>query len=96
MKEFKGTKGEWDCYLGNTSFKITDQQRDVLNIEEVGDIDEAQANAQLIATAPELLETCQYMLNQLKGDSEISEGEGYRCVTKLENVINKALEKKTI
>lgn len=59
MNRFKGTKGEFHAvnYAGAYLIQIGQmyEDLDVLNENEVGE-EEAKANAQLISTAPELLE----------------------------------------
>ena len=85
MKDFKGTKGEW---LRNGSFveaknglTITRAYYGVAETQE-----EVEANAQLIASAPELLKALQTCLRRIKNESH----EPF-AIIEAENAINKAI-----
>jgi len=73
MKEFKGTQGKWTLSLSNRKRKAhinaNDWEMHTKVYIQTQDIDgsyvdskEGMANAQLIATAPELLESLQEMV----------------------------------
>ncbi len=55
MKEFRGTKGEW-VVSGGTSIVSMPSQCKITNSVSGWSYDEAKANAQLIAAAPDLLD----------------------------------------
>ena len=60
----KHTKGEWkwinQTTQGGDYYKVTGETVSVCNIT-TRDSKQAEANAKLIASAPELLEACQYV-----------------------------------
>jgi hypothetical protein len=58
-----------------------------INLDPVEPDKETMANARLIATAPELLEACKHVMNNLK---EMSEENFEHEIAHLEYVINKA------
>ena len=95
--EFKGTKGEWEftkdpASNGWTSVFLKGTNHEICTCytgTEIPDFDELEANAQLIATAPELLKALRYILDQKENE---------HCSTYMdevceyaEKVINKAL-----
>lgn len=62
MKEFKGTKGEW-FVSGGTSIVSMPSQCKITNSVSGWNYDEAKANAQLMATAPRMLEALISIVN---------------------------------
>ena len=104
--EFKGTKGKWEMHpttainndgfplyydikIGNQSFLST-HKNTVIGISD----DEQEANAKLIASAPELLEACESMLKAFNNapkdwlmTSEVMDAE-----KQMANAIAKALQ----
>lgn len=107
--EFKGTKGGWKKYnavqLGVTLsdtfiVKAGDCQIIVnkvnLRQEEIIPKEEAEANAKLIAAAPELLEALQEMMNQfedvLKSSGNANLVPEFKCFQKSQQAIEKALK----
>jgi hypothetical protein len=98
--EFKGTKGEWiSRYNGNywevnREEDFTDGQRLAISIfvlDIIGDkcetnrSGESEANAQIISSAPELLNACQLALGGIDPKSDIGK--------QIKKAINKALGK---
>jgi len=81
MEKFKGTPGPWkidrtefddillmdenDCLVGEIYYE-TDGTTRSLPLK-----DQAEANAKLIAAAPDLLEALLFMANQMKGDTTL-------------------------
>lgn len=100
MRKFKGTKGEWKKYTdkidnhtkiwvnGTSQIPICSIQRYNLGVDY---IKEAEANAELIAAAPELLKALiiaeKYLHN---ADRELKSGKTLRQL--VNQAINKALE----
>lgn len=65
MSEFKGTKGKWNACFNWSEKNIeigTPEQEKIALVSKRFDFPESNANAQLIACAPEMLE----MLNKVK------------------------------
>lgn len=104
MKEFEGTQGKWqlDSY-GNELVIVRESDKQHILTMRTGSLpEEKKANAQLIATAPELLKALQNML-AIVDDSEgvhgydldgcLSFWEEFPEVEEAERVINKALGK---
>lgn len=89
MSEFKGTLGPWSVHA-DTSIE---SELGGFICEAFGDStswEEDQANANLIATAPELLEALQHVLNVKRSEERGNYG-AHVNYKKLENAINKAL-----
>lgn len=85
MREFKGTKGNWE--KAGSAVVVNGVQ--IADVYCYGDLEdnrhEATANAQLIATAPELLEALQKAICYVPIDEEDFDS--------IARVINKALGK---
>ena len=68
MKNLKHTKGRWfihgDEIVSPQGVTICDYRPSV--IHDTPNVFEAEANAKLIASAPELLEACKYSLQMLE------------------------------
>lgn len=91
----KHTPGPWELYL------VSAKQKDGTFIQDVGDSmgpamrlvhtnnEEAQANARLIARAPELLETLKRVQYQLEMGNQISKGDAFH--EKVKETISKAI-----
>ena len=108
MKEFKGTKGDWRLEIGSDrkqgirtkSGYICFMTRPTHFIGQdkryKKEIDEAEANAQLIAAAPELLEALQILVNKTEELATIvrliTKDQG-DAINKAKDAINKALGK---
>ena len=107
--EFKGTKGEWEVRRpkGSNGFyyvEVTEGLRKsntatcydphTLNLKD-GDESEQKANAHLIASAPELLEALQWIINDVKTNSGLDESDIQYLLDEsgAERAINKALNK---
>ncbi len=101
--EFKGTKGEWVYKQGfdsegflQTHFNIRAKPHKARitpiakTYSETQNLDEAKANAQLIAAAPELLEKLKDAVNHM---DQVHNGESidYDVVYECREAINKAL-----
>ena len=87
MKEFEGTKGNWqlDSY-GNELVIVRESDKQYILTMRTGSLPkEKKANAQLIATAPELLEALQKAICYVPIDEEDFDD--------FARVINKALGK---
>ena len=72
MKEFKGTKGKWrlDSY-GNELVIVRESDKQHILTMRIGSFPkEKKANAQLIATAPELLEALRKAICYVPIDEE--------------------------
>lgn len=103
MKEFNGTKGEWEVRPtpndDDFSHEITTPGTSVAVLRQYNDDPvEEEANANLIAAAPNLLAACQEMVSACCGDQESEEellkGLGapmYNAMLKLKSAISKAL-----
>lgn len=98
-KEFKGTKGKWVLWNDGYAFDVVKESDAIMTIACVYDGKEAEnnldvvvakANAQLIATAPELLKFAMYIAKHEKGSAP-SVGYFQEMIERAENVINKAL-----
>ncbi|MCK5608853.1 hypothetical protein KAR91_43675 [Candidatus Pacearchaeota archaeon] len=62
------TKGEWIATRGSHSYplEITTETKTIAQIEARKSIDETEANAQLIAAAPDLLDACRKALSKFR------------------------------
>jgi len=80
MSEFKGTKGKWEISKGNNVFAdgkiIFSPQSDFSNME-------IEANAKLIATAPEMLEMLKDIIENT--DRMVQDGQGTETYYQLMN-----------
>lgn len=86
--EFKGTKGKWEAKDLFNNWIIVSKENDyVLNIKG------NKANAQLIASAPELLEALDNMMFIFKSMSNNfpTPAEEFNCYKQAQQAINKAL-----
>ena len=83
----KHTKGKWEIHSKTfTEITVHTKQMDICTVLciDISD-EEAEANANLIASAPDLLEACEYAVNYLP--------DGHRFAKeKLQQAINKAKE----
>lgn len=107
MQEFKGTKGKWYVYDNTDYLEIKVKENFVGNVcnaiytEVESSIPKSElenkANAQLIASAPELLKALQQLTRLHQCEQEgLSSGQPtpqqwFEAVNKAESVINKAL-----
>lgn len=95
-KEFKGTKGKWEYHIigFNASayhcIKSKDGKTICLIYLKEHLSSEVECNAQLIATAPELLKFAMYIAKHEKGSAP-SVGYFQEMIERAEKVINKAL-----
>ena len=94
--EFKGIKGNWEVVKGSDSLWIESALWSIADVNKVGTLQEYNANAKLIAAAPELLDALQgtlKRLNDLRESGRISLNiqETFRDMEIAEEVINKAL-----
>lgn len=100
MKEFEGTPGPWAVDGFNTLAVIAPAGKNWKKIvdcncsKEVTDIEMEQANAKLIASAPELLEACKWMHTELS-DLNDKHGQDVRIEEQL-NIVNEIIIKATI
>ncbi len=98
MSEFRGTRGEWHAveYAGVISIQDSEFYEDsdkcnLLDYDYVG-FEQAEANAKLIACAPELLYALKEAIRLLYGTTEFEVIESYRKkVDDFEQVIKKAI-----
>ena len=99
MKEFKGTQGKWKLSISKRGRKAHINANDwemhtkvYVQTQDIEgnyvDSEEGMANAQLIETAPELLESLQLLLNDLEERGVNMQGD---AVTIAILTINKAL-----
>ena len=106
MEKFKGTPGPWARESAGRGIGPVSEDDDqsygmVITVAYVdfGESDEVQnSNAQLIAAAPELLEACMRMRNQLYAagyEAERGSLNPTKCLlNQIESAINKALGEK--
>ena len=88
--EFQGTKGKWEVVAQNeTGALITGMNGNESICTVWGSVDEFEANAKLIAAAPELLEAlieCSAFLNTVQSPDTSARN----LKTEIDNAINKA------
>ena len=88
MKEFKGTKGEWEVSKESSEMVLTDngayRPNSMLKYSATKEV--LFANAKLIAAAPELLKALQTCLRRIKNESH----EPF-AILEAQEAINKAL-----
>jgi len=99
MSKFKGTQGKWKARIGYRIDVITDDDR-AFGICDIGteqelylsnyNLDEAKANAQLIASVPELLDTLQGIIDAQYGKGKTLADLNSR-IDKAKRVVMKAL-----
>ena len=90
MTTSKHTQGEWQVHsFGDKENLQTHVHANNVRIAKISQIDEAEANARLIAAAPELLEALIEFHNNTKKDSAIYKS-SLKCES-IEKLINKAL-----
>lgn len=83
--EFKGTKGEFKVEMLGYAYKVATDEILIADIHGNNE-EEAEANAKLIAAAPELLAALQMIINATHDDSYMEDAIKYA-----EKAINKAL-----
>jgi len=87
MSEFKGTKGVWEVITYKRDIEIGNLQSDlVCSIPSI--TEECEANAKLIAAAPEMLEMLQLMIDEF--DAEHATVYGFELCVKAKELIKKA------
>lgn len=94
MAEFKGTKGKWEVVVQNeTGSLITGMNGNETICTVWGNVDEFEANAQLIEAAPDLLEAIQYyfdVLEEVRGKNWNEKPD--HVLSKMLNAVKKATE----
>jgi|TARA_R110000764_G_scaffold184052_1_gene269721 hypothetical protein len=91
--EFKGTSGEWVVNVNNPKSMLTNMGGYIPNSIQVVACskDELLANAKLIAAAPDLLDACQFWIENQESDDP-SGGLNEAFFHNFNNAINKALK----
>lgn len=100
MKRFKGTPGPWRVADIDNCYKdvIEDANGDYVALAQARYRDKAEADARLIAAAPELLEALDRLVDLIDSEGEGLEGgmptpqQWYEARNKAEAAIIKALE----
>ena len=91
--EFKGTKGNWEVVKDSDSVWIESALWSIADVNKVGTLQEYNANAKLIAAAPDLLEELITLLSNI--DEMGNTGEDMRelrtYLSDARKVINKVL-----
>mgnify|MGYP003659480524 CR=1 FL=1 len=94
--EFKGTKGEWEVVKGSNSIWVESPLWSIVDVNKKDTQQEQEANAKLIAAAPELLKALQSLQSQFKEmilDEGIDVDEGdTQAFNQATEAINKALK----
>lgn len=81
MTEF--TKGPWKCHTGAGCRSIyNDESGDIAHTDGISNDEEDQANAYLLAAAPELFTACNRALGALERNHTIDWGLIYAAVAK--------------
>lgn len=86
--KFKGTPGPW--YVSETGDVVDSSNEDIAQVWPPVEGDE-DANARLIAAAPDMLEALQDLVNMWTSPDK-SIGEMYYCIENAQRIIKKALE----
>ena len=101
--EFKGTKGKWYVYENSYFLEVKTDIEEIGTIancifneqdfnQAVNTLEECNANAKLIAAAPDLLKALQVILKHKNAINHyIDDNELYTAIEESEQAINKAL-----
>jgi hypothetical protein len=85
----KHTEGKWTYGSNGTFFEINPQ---IANLSTFRDFEEQEANARLIAAAPELLKSLEYAVKFIKLCPKLTEEDQPRGLEKWEEIIKKTTE----